>query len=417
MHESKQPEQKKTKIKDLTEQVEKLLVHLRYSRSSISHYRAVWRRFLEYSNEQYFSEKLGMLYLKECCGIPETRYPDKLPHKLRVEFRAIRVLYDYERFGQIFSRRMMSPKIKWPLKYRKTIDGFFEYSKKTNRSSAWMRRQKMVMRSFAQFLDRRKIQSCEAIIPINITEFIATQVGYSSNTMSTNLSHLKSFLRYLYLNQYNKTDLTACLPKIKHVARKRVPSIWTKEEVERLLAAVDKGNPCGKRDYAMLLLIVRLGLRISDVRSLQFLNLKWDLGCIEFKQLKTGDTCSLPLLEDVGWAIIDYLKHGRPISDTQNIFIKHVAPFTAFSSNNNLHYQINKYLVAAKIEIPAEKCHGMHSLRHTLASELLQQHVSLSTIADILGHRDVNTTANYLRVDISMLKQCALNVEVQHEKY
>ncbi len=273
------------------------------------------------------------------------------------------------------------------------------------------------MKSFVQFLDRKKIQSCEEIIPVNISEFIATQVGYSSNTMSTNLSHLKSFLRYLYLNQHNKTDLTACLPKIKHVARKRVPSVWTKEEVERLLSAVDKGNPCGKRDYAMLLLIVRLGLRVSDVRSLQFSNLKWDLGCIEFKQLKTGDTCSLPLLEDVGWAIIDYLKHGRPISETQNIFIKHVAPFTAFSSNSNLHYHINKYLVAAKIEIPAGKCHGMHSLRHTLASELLQQHVSLSTIAEILGHRDVNTTANYLRVDISMLRRCALNVEVQHEKY
>jgi integrase/recombinase XerD len=166
-----------------------------------------------------------MLYLKECCGIPETRYLDKLPHKLRVEFRAIRVLYDYKRFGQIFSRRMMSPKVEWPLKYRKIIDGFFEYSKKINHRSAWMRRQKMVMKSFVQFLDRKKIQSCEEIIPVNITEFIATQVGYSSNTMSTNLRHIKSFLRYLYLNRYNKTDLAACLPKIKYVGRKRVPSI------------------------------------------------------------------------------------------------------------------------------------------------------------------------------------------------
>ena len=207
------------------------------------------------------------------------------------------------------------------------------------------------------------------------------------------------------------------MPRIKHVVRKQVPSIWTKEEAERLLAAVDKGNPCGKRDYAMLLLIVRLGLRISDVRSLQLSNLKWDLGSVEFNQIKTGHALSLPLLEDVGWAIIDYLKHGRPISDSQNVFIKHIAPFTAFSSNNNLHYLINKYLIRAKIEVPAEKSHGMHSLRHTLASELLQQHVSLPIIAEILGHRDINTTANYLRVDVSLLKQCALNVEVQHEEY
>lgn len=393
------------------------MIELRYSKSSISHYRAIWRRFLEYSDEQYFSEGLAMRYLKECCGIPETKYPGKLPHKLRVEFRAIRVLYDYKRFGQIFPRRKMSPKVEWPTKYCKVVDSFFENCKRINRGSAWMRRQIFVMKAFTQFLDREKIQSCDAIIPVNITEFIATQVGYSSNTMSTNLSYLKTFLRYLYLNQYNKTDLAACLPRIKHVVRKKIPSIWTKEEVARLLAAIDKGNPCGKRNYAMLLLIVRLGLRISDVRNLQFHNLKWELGCVEFKQTKTGHTIILPLLEDVGWAIIDYLKHGRPISGSQNIFIRHIAPFTAFSSNNNLHYHINKYLIAAKIEIPAGKCHGMHSLRHTLATELLQQHVSLPTIAGILGHRDVNTAANYLRVDVSMLKQCALNVEVQHEEY
>ncbi|MBT7698004.1 MAG: tyrosine-type recombinase/integrase [Desulfobacterales bacterium] len=416
MQESKRPEQK-TKIEELTEQVGKHLIQLRYSKSSISHYRGVWRRFLEYSDEQYFSEELAMRYLKDCCSIPETRYPDKLPHKLRVEFRAIRVLYDYERFGQIFSRRMMSPKVKWPIKYRKVVDSFFEHCKKRSLSPGWMRRQKLVMKSFSQFLDREKIQSCEMINSVSITEFIATQVGYTSNTMSTNFSHLKAFLRYLYLNKHNKTDLTACLPRIKHVVRKQVPSIWTKEEAERLLAAVDKGNPCGKRDYAMLLLIVRLGLRISDVRSLQLSNLKWDLGSVEFNQIKTGHALSLPLLEDVGWAIIDYLKHGRPISDSQNVFIKHIAPFTAFSSNNNLHYLINKYLIRAKIEVPAEKSHGMHSLRHTLASELLQQHVSLPIIAEILGHRDINTTANYLRVDVSLLKQCALNVEVQHEEY
>ena len=98
MQESKRPEQK-TKIEELTEQVDEHLIQLRYSKSSISHYRGVWRRFLEYSDEQYFSEELAMRYLKDCCSIPETRYPDKLPHKLRVEFRAIRVLYDYERFG------------------------------------------------------------------------------------------------------------------------------------------------------------------------------------------------------------------------------------------------------------------------------------------------------------------------------
>ena len=415
MREMNQPA-KKIKIKELTKEVEKHLVQLGYGKSSITHYRTVWRRFLAYSGDKYFSEQLGMRFLKECSGIPETRYPDMLTREQCFTFRAIRVLNDYERFGQIFPRRKKSPEIQWPMQYRKAVDSFFEHCKSMDRSTSWMRRSILVMKYLTQFLDREQIQSCEAIMPINITGFIATQVGYSSNTMSSHFGHLKRFLRYLYLNGYNKTDLTAYMPKINHVSQKQVPATWTREEVTRLLAAVDRGNPCGKRDYAILLLIVRLGLRISDVKNLQFSNLKWDLGCIEFKQTKTGDTISLPLLEDVGWAIIDYLKHGRPVSDCQNIFVLHKAPFTTFSSNNGLNYQINKYLTAAKIEVPAGKHHGMHSLRNTLATELLQQHVPLPTIAEILGHRSLNTTANYLRVDVTMLAQCALNVEVGHEE-
>jgi integrase/recombinase XerD len=415
MQELKQPPTK-THVKDIIEQVQNHMVELGYSKSSISHYRTVWRRFLAFSGEEYFSEELGMRYLQKYYDIPKTRYPGKLPHDLCFAFRIIRVLSDYERFGHIFTCRTKSPEVVWPVKYRTIMNEFLDNCKRINRSSEWMRKTILVMRSFIQFLDIEKIQSCETISSSTITRYISTQVGYSSNTMATNFSHLKSFLRYLYLNGYNKIDISSCIPKIIHSGRKHVPSIWTKEQVDCLLTAVDRGNPCGKRDYAMLLMIVRLGIRVSDVRNLQFINLKWDSKCVEFKQTKTGDTITLPLLEEVGWAIIDYLKYGRPKSNSQNVFIRHIAPFNIFGSNNNLFYLINKYLIAAKIETPSGNHHGMHSLRHTMANELLKQFVPLPTIAGILGHRTTRSTSNYLLVDIPMLALCALNVEVQNEE-
>jgi integrase/recombinase XerD len=279
---------KKTKTKDLMEQVQNHMIGLGYCKSSITHYRMVWRRFLGFSKEEYFSEELAMQYLKECYGIPETRYPDKLPHELCVTYRIMRVLSDYERFGHIFTCRAKSPEAAWPMKYRQTVTSYLDNCRRINRSSAWMRRNLLVMKSFIQFLDREKIQSCEVVVPADLTRYIATQVGFSSNTVATNLSHLKAFLRYIYLNGYTKVDLGSCMPKVSRVTRKQVPSVWTKEEVARLLAAVDRGNPCGKRDYAMLLMTARLGIRVSDIRNMQFSNLKWETGCIEFKQTKTG---------------------------------------------------------------------------------------------------------------------------------
>jgi len=193
--------------------------------------------------------------------------------------------------------------------------------------------------------------------------------------------------------------------------RQKLPSVWSKEDTDKLLSSIDLGNPTGKRDYAILLLAARLGLRVSDIRNLQLNELNWENSTIDIVQTKTKEPLSLPLLDDVGWAIIDYLKNGRPITSSKNVFVRHLAPFEAFGDNDNLYHIMAKHVSKAGIKPSGERS-GIHTLRNSLATELLQKETPLYAISGILGHKKTETTRHYLRVDIEGLRKCALDVEV-----
>ena len=196
----------------------------------------------------------------------------------------------------------------------------------------------------------------------------------------------------------------------------RIPSVWTAEDLEKLIGAIDRGSPIGKRDYAIILLACRLGLRCTDIKHLTMDNFHWEDKELVFVQSKTRTTLSLPLTPEVGWVVIDYLKYGRPKVSTKYIFIRHVAPFLPFSEGDHLNQIIKKYIRLANLPTLKKKV-GMHSLRHTLASVLLEGDTPLPVISDILGHVDTESTTVYLKVDIEKLKECPLDLteEYYHE--
>jgi len=236
-------------------------------------------------------------------------------------------------------------------------------------------------------------------------------MGYSYKTVELNLCALRSFLRFIHTNSLHSQDLSVTVPSVKARKQNRIPSVWTTEHVTRLLEIIDRGNPAGKRDYAMLLLVTRLGLRSMDIKHLKLDNLKWQDNRLAFRQSKTSKEISLPLLPDIGWAIIDYLKNGRPKVQSPFVFLRHLAPLEPFSDEDHLYQVVAKYMRLAKIPISPLKKKGMHSLRHTLASRLLENKTPLSVISDILGHISSDSTAVYLKVDVNMLRECALNSE------
>lgn len=250
-----------------------------------------------------------------------------------------------------------------------------------------------------------------------INNYIKTLAGYSYKTVEQIICSLRAFFKFLHLNDEIDTDFSTKLPMIQARKQTRIPSTWTAEDLKKLLKAIDRGNPMGKRDYAIILLACRLGLRCKDIKNLTMDNFHWEEKKLAFIQSKTRTTLSLPLTADVGWAVIDYLKYGRPKVDTKTVFIRHVAPFLPFSEENHLNQMIKKYMRIAHLPTLKKKT-GMHSLRHTLAGMLLEHDTPLPVISDILGHIDTDSTAVYLKVGIKKLKECPLDLKEddQHEK-
>ncbi|MDQ6944857.1 MAG: tyrosine-type recombinase/integrase, partial [Actinomycetota bacterium] len=153
----------------------------------------------------------------------------------------------------------------------------------------------------------------------------------------------------------------------------------------------------------------RLGLRSIDVKRLELCDFDWPGNRLSVVQAKTGHQVWLPLLKDVGWAVIDYLRSGRPASDCPQVFLRHTAPIGPFSDQDHLHQVLVKHARAAHVPVGEERRHGMHSLRHTLATRLMEDGTPVEQIADILGHQSVESTGVYLKSSLGLLATCALD--------
>ena len=175
---------------------------------------------------------------------------------------------------------------------------------------------------------------------------------------------------------------------------------------------IDRQSATGKRDYAMILMTARLGLRICDLRQLELGDLDWRAKTLTIVQHKTGRPLSLPLLDDVGWAIINYVRHGRPETACAKVFIKHSYPFDAFGGSSSVACRLSRYAARAGIEFPPGQACGMHSLRGALAVAMIGNGAPMPVISAVLGHASSDTTqAYYLRFDVERLRCCALDVE------
>jgi integrase len=229
--------------------------------------------------------------------------------------------------------------------------------------------------------------------------------------MSRTVSDVRCFLRFLLLRGILQRDLSQVLPTVRVPRDGAIPSVWDLGLVERLLQVVDRSSPRGKRDYAILLLASRLGLRLGDIRTLRLDELKWDTAAIEITQSKTGAPLCLPMTEEVGEALIDYLKSGRPQTAHRELFLRAQPPFTPFAGDGHF-YQIVKYWrELAGIRFPGKQHAGLHSLRHTLATKLLREHTPMHVISEILGHATTAATMIYAKADVESLRGAALDTE------
>lgn len=378
-----------------------------YSKHVMDRSGRVWDALLDYSKTHevaVFSPEYCDAFRKERYG---EYYSDK--HAIHRINKPLTLLLDFIRLGVVIRQKNNRNKA-YSEPYRKLFEGFLLSQLERGLSASSIGTMRSRLHRLENFLLDLGIRKFDDVTRGIVNLYIESYVTYSTSTASSSLREFGRLCDYAVDAGFHTETFSNMIPHVRNIRRQRLPHTFTHEEIQKLLAVIDRSNPIGKRDYAMLLLTAKLGLRVGDVRMLIFSSLDWTKKTIAITQQKTGKFLELPLSDDVGWAIIDYLKNGRPACDNNTIFVSHVPPYDILNPvSGNL---VAKYMRKAGIETPQNRVCGMHTLRHSLATGMLNEGIPLPTISSVLGHADISSTESYLRVDISGLRKCALEVDL-----
>jgi integrase/recombinase XerD len=239
----------------------------------------------------------------------------------------------------------------------------------------------------------------------DVVRFVQRQAAHLHQKRAKLLTcALRSFLRYVRYLGKTKLDLAAAVPIVANWSMSSIPRAITEEQVRHLLSSVDRRTAMGRRDYAILILLARLGLRSGEVASLELGDIDWKAGQLSVRG-KTGQRSELPLTAEVGKVIAAYLRRGRPHSTSRRVFLRAKAPVRGFRGASGVGSIVRHRLQRAGIDAPTL---GAHQFRHGLASSLLRHGASLSEIGELLGHHNPETTKIYIKVDIDALRTLAL---------
>lgn len=244
------------------------------------------------------------------------------------------------------------------------------------------------------------------LTPVDVIRFVQGQAPHLHPKRAHLLTvAMHSLLRYARYRGDIKLDLAAAVPRVALWALGSVPRAIARQHIDAVLAHCDRRCPVGRRDYAILLMLARLGLRAGEIAALTLEDIDWQAGHIHIRG-KGNRPCRLPLPPDVGKAIVDYLQHGRPCrSSTRSVFLRAKAPFDGFSGQQSVGSIVKHALERAGVQ---SRSKGAHQFRHALATLMLQNGASLGEIGDLLRHRRVDTTRIYAKVDLTSLRTLAL---------
>jgi site-specific recombinase XerD len=414
----------KATIQELSTSVLTELQRLGYASETIAFYRRTYQRLIRYADAnqiQQYSVELGESWLKESFGIdPRIVVKGAYDSKWYYLIRPCQCLTEWQLHGCIALKKQGKlASLTIPHQFKHGYESYANFCRDADYSERGTYTRLNRIKRMLLFFDQKGVPSFNEITGRTISAFLATQIELDSRTIATMLSSCRVFFRHLYRMGFTQNDLTEKLPVVKANRQFKLPKVWRQKDILTVLNSIDRGNPVGKRDYAILMLITRYGLRSADVKTMKLSNFRWNENLIEIIQNKTKNPLKLPLLRDVGWAIIDYLQYGRPPSEHSEVFLSCTIPIRPFGVHSNaLNSILAKRVQQAGVRIPRDVPKGMHSLRHTLASVMLANDVELPIISSTLGHVTSEATGIYLHTDISRLRECVLDPEevLSHEE-
>ncbi len=395
------------------EQYQKLnahLVELNYSRRSLRRYDEYSRRITRTLEEggkidSEFSKDTCDWIIQQFIGIGTFGTVSK--HKKALIHCALTVL-EYSATGKIYQfTQPRAPQPESPLS--NDIEGYCKNDAEKGRTESTLRKKHYYLKIIEGYYSITKaLKGWNQLTRTDVFDFIESIASCSPSQMATYLGLMKGFFSYLYDEGRIEENLAVFVPHSRYHGSTELPSVYSKEEIELLLNSINRASPMGKRNYVIILIATRLGLRASDIARLEFTDLCWEKSCISLVQYKTKKPLALPLTREIGDALIDYLKYSRPKSDSQRVFLRLDAPFKSMA-DAAVSSVVSKAFTKSGIVI-ANRKHGSHALRFSLAKLLLDNKTPIPIIAEIYGHASTQTTMKYLSIDEESLKQCSLKV-------
>jgi site-specific recombinase XerD len=357
-----------------------------------------------------YSRKVEELFIAEELN---GRTWEELSYDHQLTLRSLKALTEFTEKGYI----TVSPKIVKP-KSTVSLDGpigaillsFLEHRRtETRLKPATIEKHRNYLASFLDYCNRKHLTTITDIDFAFILHFLSERQSIGGRQKGGIISTLRFFFKYAFEQQLLAIDYSGNMPLYKSVSQPQLPSTYTENEIVQLLCSISRSSAVGKRNYAIILMAVRLGFRASDIARLKFENLHWSTSTIVIKQYKTGQDLVVPLLPDIGNAIIDYLKYGRVESVEPYVFLKERPPYSPMLNGSIVSDTVIAAFAKSGIDIKNRKS-GSHSLRHSLVSRMLEESTVLPVITEVLGHTSSESTRYYLRIDFTSMKQCTLDV-------
>ena len=307
------------------------------------------------------------------------------------------VLPDFKGRGRMRRRR--------PLPFPTIMPAFLAYLREERGlRDATIEHYRVHLEALGIYLTRLDLIQPAALSPVVLSGFITeTSSGLAKTSIRDRCGVLRVFLRYLHRDRHVPQDLSRAVGAPQTHRLSGIPRAVTWEEVRRMLAQVDRRAAVGRRDYAILLLLVTYGLRGGEVATLTLDDVDWRNERLYVPQRKGGHSTAYPLSPIVGNAILDYLQHGRPATPDRHLFFRVVAPLTPATANV-IGCVAAQHLRAAGVSVPRM---GSHTLRHTCVQRLVDAGLSLKAIGDYVGHRHPSSTQIYSKVDVETLRAVA----------
>lgn len=279
--------------------------------------------------------------------------------------------------------------------------GYENYIAKTGKTDNNIRHHIHLAARFLKYIESNGITNIASITTDAVYNcFIATgdKEGFRK---------IKAFFQYLYKYDFVGHDLSCFVPSVPR--HKPVPTVYTVDEINKILNTIDRNTDTGKRNYSIILMAARLGMRACDIVGLSLDNINHAGSVIQLTQKKTGVSVEFPLLQEISIALDDYIDNARPNSNLRNVFLTVPRPDTSALSTQGVYAIISGIIVKSGIETHSKRL-GSHALRSSLASQLLEEGRTYPEIQQVLGHSSPEAAKHYIRVKVNQLRECALEV-------